>query len=339
MEKAPGAQCWKGNHVTSFLREFYMSSPRPWGQIGILMLWTVFVIVTNEVLCGDGQCKLTLPTSVVGPITVILTFLIVFRTNQAYSRYWEARSQWGGVATDCCALADLVASMVKDDRIARRLFFHIMAFPYSCKQHLRNKPLVYEELSHVLDANEVDFIDKQKWSPQAIATLLSNDLFGGGIPGTGFVLVGNKLAGMLESFMCMVKIKVDGSSPAIFRILLHTYTIIYLFLLPLFSYQDQGRWILLTQILTSYLMLSLQIASSELADPFGFDKVDLEMEKFCQVIDELVQQSMRCRARKGDDVNAFLLRGVDKVDKAPVALQSARSQKDIVYAREVDCHI
>ncbi|CAN0316863.1 unnamed protein product, partial [Discosporangium mesarthrocarpum] len=297
MEKVLSVPSWKEHRVASFFYDLYVSSPRPWGQIGILMLWTVLVIVTNEVFCGDGQCELTLPTSVAGSTTVILTFLIVFRTNQAYSRYWDARSQWGGLVTDCCALADLVSSMVKDDGIAQRIFFHIIAFPYACKQHLRSRSLVYEELSHVLDANEVDFIDECEWSPQAIVTLLSEDLFSdGNLPGTGYVLVGNKLAGMLKSFMCMVKIKVDGSSPAIFRILLHMYTIIYLLVLPLSSYHDQGRWILLTEILTSFLMLSLQIASSELVDPFGFDKVDLKMDKFCHVIDKMVQQVMRSRA-------------------------------------------
>lgn len=32
-----------------------------------------------------------------------LSLLLIFKTNTSYSRFWEARTQWGAVYTDCRA--------------------------------------------------------------------------------------------------------------------------------------------------------------------------------------------------------------------------------------------
>ena len=32
-----------------------------------------------------------------------LSLLLIFKTNTSYARFWEARTQWGAVYTDCRA--------------------------------------------------------------------------------------------------------------------------------------------------------------------------------------------------------------------------------------------
>ena len=53
------------------------------------------------------------PTVIPLPHTLLssaLGLLLVFRTNAAYDRFWEARKQWGIVTTECRALASLACT-------------------------------------------------------------------------------------------------------------------------------------------------------------------------------------------------------------------------------------
>jgi len=62
--------------------------------------------------------------------------LLVFRTNAAYGRFWEARAQWGVVTTECRALASLACTYMTPQQ-ATPLLDLISAFPVVMKNYLR----------------------------------------------------------------------------------------------------------------------------------------------------------------------------------------------------------
>lgn len=59
----------------------------------VLLLWSVAVAVLNDEGMLDAGLRLESTAGV--SIQTILSFLIVFRTNQSYNRWWEARVLWG----------------------------------------------------------------------------------------------------------------------------------------------------------------------------------------------------------------------------------------------------
>ncbi|MFT6443748.1 MAG: putative membrane protein [Salibacteraceae bacterium] len=89
--------------------------------------------------------QLTYPTGVVG---TALAFLIGFRNNSAYDRWWEARKIWGKLVNDSRYFALKVIGLIsrqwnskltKEDIISaqKRLIYRHIAFVWAVNKHLR----------------------------------------------------------------------------------------------------------------------------------------------------------------------------------------------------------
>lgn len=73
-----------------------------------------------------------------------LSFLMVFRTNTAYSRWWEARLCWGTITITCRSMSTQSSSMLHEPL---QLMGLLMAFPIVVKNHLRDQPTPSSELA------------------------------------------------------------------------------------------------------------------------------------------------------------------------------------------------
>src|SRR5262245_20356790 len=72
---------------------------------------------------------------------VILSIILVFRTNSAYDRWWEGRKQWGALVNQSRNLAiQLDALLPSDDRDSRQSFARLIAdFALCLSGHLRGE--------------------------------------------------------------------------------------------------------------------------------------------------------------------------------------------------------
>ena len=66
-----------------------------------------------------------------------LSFLMVFRTNTAYSRWWEARLMWGQVTIACRSMASQSVAMFGSEDARRALFSELILFTLVLKNGLR----------------------------------------------------------------------------------------------------------------------------------------------------------------------------------------------------------
>lgn len=76
-----------------FFADFWESTPHPIAQMSLVMGWATIVVILNDADILDAN--LTLESTAGRTLTTILAFLIVFRTNQSYNRWWEGRILWG----------------------------------------------------------------------------------------------------------------------------------------------------------------------------------------------------------------------------------------------------
>lgn len=76
-----------------FFADFWSSSPHPLAQMLLVMAWATAVAVLNDSRTLD--LGLQLDSAAGKTMTTIVAFLIVFRTNQSYNRWWEGRILWG----------------------------------------------------------------------------------------------------------------------------------------------------------------------------------------------------------------------------------------------------
>ena len=84
-----------------------------------------------------------------------LAFLIVFRTNSSYDRWWEARRTWQNVCSTCRGLA-VAASGLRDELDANglstvdRVCESCIVYCVALKSHLREEPIEEKELGELL---------------------------------------------------------------------------------------------------------------------------------------------------------------------------------------------
>ncbi|KAK3261384.1 hypothetical protein CYMTET_29705 [Cymbomonas tetramitiformis] len=95
---------------------------------------------------------LTLPKGSLGPVTAFLGLLLVFRTNQSYDRWWEARKIWGGMLnrTRDYAVQGLTWFDEKDLDLKKQHVRYTQAFALALKVHLRSDEDMKKELTGVL---------------------------------------------------------------------------------------------------------------------------------------------------------------------------------------------
>lgn len=62
-------------------------------------------------------------TSIHSLLGLVLSLLLVFRTNTAYDRWWEARKQWGALTNTSRTLAIKINGILKKDDEENRKFF------------------------------------------------------------------------------------------------------------------------------------------------------------------------------------------------------------------------
>ncbi|KAK3253991.1 hypothetical protein CYMTET_36779, partial [Cymbomonas tetramitiformis] len=88
-----------------------------------------------------------LPMSALGLTTGSLSLLLVFRTNSAYDRWWEARKIWGGLLNRSRDFVrqGLTWFSVEDKALREQLVRYTIAFAFSLKVFPRSSPLASSE--------------------------------------------------------------------------------------------------------------------------------------------------------------------------------------------------
>ncbi|KAI8923731.1 Bestrophin, RFP-TM, chloride channel-domain-containing protein [Entophlyctis helioformis] len=79
--------------------------PKIWLPVLVTTLWGAFWTVAY---LSVGWKWIAIPNQLIGILGVVMGLLLVFRTNTAYDRYWEARRLWGTVTTQVRAIARII---------------------------------------------------------------------------------------------------------------------------------------------------------------------------------------------------------------------------------------
>ncbi len=99
-----------------------------------------------------------------------LSILLVFRTDQAYQRFWAGRSMWADVAGHLRSMA-MVAVTVLDGEVRDVVMAHLCVFPVMLKQHLRGERSG-QEINSIFEALGV----QQSWRARGIQLVSSNSI-------------------------------------------------------------------------------------------------------------------------------------------------------------------
>jgi len=140
-----------------------------------LVYFVVSVAVAMLVhLDEDDKPQICLDSSFAAIAAPALFFLLVFRTNAAYDRWWEGRKHWGMIINRTRDFARQAVSHIGDDAHVERIVRYTIAFAVVTKVHLRMERDLHDlvDLSVLSEAQVLD-IQNAKHMPNFVIEVLS----------------------------------------------------------------------------------------------------------------------------------------------------------------------
>ncbi len=215
---------------------------------------------------------------------VILGLFLVLRTNTAYDRWWEGRKLWGQLVNDSRQLAIKLTTFLPEDDKETRLFFRKMIpnITISMKEHLRNSIMV-GEMDFYDDAVKEKIINSRH-RPNIINKLMLNrinTLYKKGVlTGEQLFILDKEVKGFTDIIGACERIK-STPIPYSYSMFIKKFLFIYSITLPMTFIGEFGYWSIILVIMAFYFLMSVELISEEIEDPFGKDVNDLPLDEIC----------------------------------------------------------
>ncbi|GAB5551091.1 MAG: bestrophin family ion channel [Saprospiraceae bacterium] len=216
--------------------------------------------------------------SVFSLLGVILSILLVFRTNTAYDRWWEARKQWGALVNNTRNFAIYVHAMFpKEDGEVRRFFGkNIANFCIALVEHLREGTKI-DQLIYLSD-EERELYQSKGHVPNFIALQLFDRLAAahrmGEINEGDYINIKAQHQSLLDILGACERIK-KTPIPFSYAVYLKIFITIYGLFLPIVLASALHLWTVLIVALFFFALLGVELMGEEIEDPFGLDCNDL----------------------------------------------------------------
>jgi len=218
---------------------------------------------------------------------VVLSILMVFRTNAAYDRWWEGRKQWGALVNNCRNMANYIHAMyAREDEQSRRYFAKgISNFCLAFVEHLRNGTKL--ELLIELTEDEKVRMERKDHVPNYISgelfRKLEIDYKEGHISDMDILNIRPTHQSLLDILGACERIK-KTPIPFGHAVLVKIFITSYGILLPVALVPDLGYWSIPAMMIIMFAFLGVEMLGAEIEEPFGLDCNDLPTHTIANTI-------------------------------------------------------
>jgi putative membrane protein len=220
-----------------------------------------------------------------------LGLLIVFRTNTAYARFWEARTLWGGIVNASRNLLRLgSAHAAPADDLARL----ISSFAVVLKQSLRNS----RDFSAVLRLLPASLFEKLAAAPNppivvtwAMSDWVRERITAGKLEPIMAAQLESAIATLVDCQGGCERIK-NTLVPFTYAALIKFSLLLYLMTLPFVLVAKMGFAAPLVVAGVAFGMLGIEEAGVEIENPFGLEPNNLPLDAICDTIARDANQSL-----------------------------------------------
>lgn len=223
-------------------------------------------------------------------VGVILSVLLVFRTNSAYERWWEARRLWGQLINEIRNAACKVDKLLELDLRERERFGILMVeFAYSLKEHLRTITAESGAPSAVRGKNISGNGSVRK--PMAVV----HEIYGqvgrwwhsGKINDKAVEILDPHLKALADILGSCERISTSPITLAHKSMLVHML-VIYAAVLPWALAPSLGYFAIPVILIGVYMVLGLEVVADGKEHPFGTGDEDLPLERLCKTVETSV---------------------------------------------------
>jgi putative membrane protein len=228
--------------------------------------------------------------------TLILGLLMSFRNRAAYGRWWEARSLWGRLVNDSRNLAAKCAAFLPADVLLGSGFAGLLTgFAEALKRHLRDESPRLRDLPG---------FEKEAVDPPHVPLYLAQRLFdtvaewkrAGHVDQAIMRTLDPQLSGLLDVCGGCEKIRNTPLSPS-YKGLLRTGLVLNVLAEPWLTMTDMGFWGEPVFLLVCFFLFGVELIDSEVEEPFGRERDDLDLDRYCRTIREGVESILPCPAK------------------------------------------
>lgn len=243
-----------------------------------------FVIVNGLITLGivllfhHFEIKLGLDPSIFSLLGIVLSILLVFRTNTAYDRWWEGRKQWGALVNHTRSLAQLIHVILPQEDDSQRFIFarDISNFCIALKEHLR-KGVKLEELIQLSEEELVHYKSKDHIPNQislGIYSRVQKVYREGLMSDSDHLNVKTHIQALTDILGACERIK-KTPIPFSYNVYLKVFVLLYCFLLPFGLIETFSFYSIPAVIIVTFAMVGVELMGEEIEDPFGLDCNDL----------------------------------------------------------------
>ncbi|MEM8525122.1 MAG: bestrophin family protein [Bacteroidota bacterium] len=285
---------------------------KSWTMVKIVRAVLVFGVYATLVCLAIewlGWMKFVqLNTSIFSLLGVILSIFLVFRTNTAYDRWWEARKQWGALVNNSRNLAIYVDTMFPESNEKVRHFMakSIANFCIALVEHLRNGVKI-EKLIHLNDLERAVYERKghiPNYIAQQIFDRIASGHRGGEINEGDYINIKAQHQSLLDILGACERIK-KTPIPFSYVVYLRLFIIIYGVLLPFALVSTFHLTTIPLAMFIFFSLLGIQLMAEEIEDPFGLDCNDLPTGDIAHTIKGNVYEILEDRVSKAREVELY----------------------------------
>jgi putative membrane protein len=235
-----------------------------------------------------------IPGNIYAAFSLALGLLLVFRTNRAYERWWEARTLWGTLVNVSRNLAVKVRTVVEPDPAQRAAFQReLVGFAIALKDHLRTKSTL----------QNVPGWESSAECPAHVPLFLSEQIYERLLEWRRDARISDQQLRILD-VEARVLLDICGGCERIRKTLIASSyrsfaikcLILYLVTLPWALVHDFQWWTIPIVVIMTYIMVGLEAIAHLIEEPFGTDLDDLDLDGLCRTIAASVAQVLECEA-------------------------------------------
>lgn len=147
-----------------------------------IIMVTLYAVLIAVVYNNFHFTRISIPIAVPTILGTVISLLLAFKSNQAYDRWWEARTLWGAIVNDSRTLTRQLFTYIdthygtdEERAFCERMAKRQVAWCHALSRHLRGEdPL--RGLEKFLSLADIEHIKKYNNVPMALLELQGLDL-------------------------------------------------------------------------------------------------------------------------------------------------------------------
>jgi putative membrane protein len=219
---------------------------------------------------------------------LVLGFLISFRNNHAYDRWWEARKLWGQLINESrnlCLKVRVLPEITPLDRQAMGRL--VIDFGAVLAQHLREESSLRKSLAASSPAPE------DAHQPARVAGAIYETLFAWRrdrqLDGWSLLWLDGQVKSLMDICGACERIRNTPLSSS-YRALLRHGIALYLVVFPFYLIEDVGPAGYPLFVLAAYFLLGIEMVAEEIEEPFRPGGDNLPLERYAATIESSVRE-------------------------------------------------